>query len=240
MDSQDLAEAERILSSWDLSVTAESRGALLYEVYYERLMENVFRDALGPPLYEEFSRTSILAWNAMDRVIGRGDSLFLENMPAGRKVPLEEVAARSLQEAMSFLRDRLGKARSTWTWGRVHQVTFRHPFGRKWYLRGWFDIGPYGAPGDGRTVFMERFQPGTGYTVAVGPSMRQVVPLGFRSMARSVIPTGASGHFFEPHYNDQTLLWYGGRTHPAWTDRGSILANAESRLRLVPAPVKNP
>jgi penicillin amidase len=240
MDSQDLAEAERILSSWDLSVTAESRGALLYEVYYERLMENVFRDALGPALYEEFSRTSILAWNAMDRVIGRGDSLFLENVPAGRKVPLEEVAARSLQEAMSFLRDRLGNARSTWTWGRVHQVTFRHPFGRKWYLRGWFDIGPYGAPGDGRTVFMERFQPGMGYSVAVGPSMRQIVPLGFRSMSRSVIPTGASGHFFEPHYSDQTLLWYGGRTHPAWTERGSILANAESRLRLVPAPVKNP
>jgi penicillin amidase len=176
----------------------------------------------------------------MDRVIGRGDSLFLEILPAGRKELLEEVAARSLKEAMSFLRDRLGNARSTWTWGRVHQVTFRHPFGKKWYLRGWFDIGPYGAPGDGRTVFMERFQPGMGYSVEVGPSMRQVVPLGFRSMARSVIPTGESGHFFEPHYNDQTLLWYGGRTHPAWTDRGSILANVESRLRLVPAPGKKP
>ena len=238
--SQDLAEAERILSSWDLSVTAESRGALLYEVYYEKLMESVFRDELGPALYEEFSRTSILAWNAMDRVIGQGDSLFLENMSTGRKEPLEDVAARSLLEAMSFLRDRLGEARSTWAWGTVHQVAFRHPFGQKWYLRGWFDIGPYGAPGDGRTVFMERFQPGKGYSVEVGPSMRQVVPLGFRSMARSVIPTGESGHFFEPHYNDQTLLWYGGRTHPAWTDRGSIEANAESRLRLVPPPARNP
>jgi len=92
------------------------------------------------------------------------------------------------------------------------------------------------VPGTGRTVFMERFQPGEGYSVAVGPSMRQVVPLGFRSMARSVIPTGASGHFFEPHYCDQALLWLGGKSHPAWTDRESIGENAESRLRLVPAP----
>jgi len=236
----DLVEAERILSSWDLSVTAESRGALLYEVFYEKLMENVFRDELGPALYEEFSRTSILAWNAMDRVIGRGDSLFLANMATGRKESLEEVAARSLSEAMSGIRERMGEARTTWAWGKVHQVTFPHPFGRKWYLRGWFDIGPYGAPGDGRTVFMERFQPGTGYSVVVGPSMRQVVPLGFRSMARSVIPTGSSGHFFEPHYSDQTPLWYGGRTHPAWTDRETIEANAESRLRLVPVPVLKP
>jgi penicillin amidase len=234
--SPELREASLILSSWDLSAGAESRGALLYEVFYERMMANVFRDELGPALYEEFTRDSILAWNAMDRVIARGDSPFLADRATGRMERLEEVAARSLEEALSRVRDRLGEARSTWAWGKVHRVTFGHPFGKKWYLRGWFDIGPYGVPGTGRTVFMERFQPGEGYSVVVGPSMRQVVPLGFRSMARSVIPTGASGHFFEPHYNDQAPLWLGGKSHPAWTDRESIGANAESRLRLVPAP----
>ena len=236
--SADLREAERTLSSWDLSAGAESRGALLYEIFYGRLMANVFRDELGPALYEEFSRDSILAWSAMDRVIGRGDSPFLANRATGRKERLEEVAARSLAEAQSEIRDRLGEARSAWAWGKVHQVTFGHPFGKKWYLRGWFDIGPYGVPGTGRTVFMERFQPGGDYSVNTGPSMRQLVPLGFRFMARSVIPTGASGHFFEAHYSDQAPLWLGGKTHPAWTDRESIEANAEFRLRLVPAPGK--
>jgi penicillin amidase len=199
-------------------------------------MANVFLDRLGPDLYAAFSRSSILAWNAMDRVIARGDSLFLASRATGRKERLEEVAARSLAEAMSRIREQLGEARSAWSWGKVHRVTFGHPFGRKWYLRGWFDVGPYGVAGTGRTVFMERYPPGEGYSVAVGPSMRQVVPLGFRSLARSVIPTGASGHFFERHYSDQTLLWLGGRTHPAWTDPAEIEANAESRLRLVPAP----
>ena len=234
--SPELREASLLLSSWDLSAGAESRGALLYEVFCERLTENVFGDELGPALYGEFTRDSILAWNAMDRVIARGDSLFLANRATGRAERLSDVAARSLEEALSRIRDRLGEARSMWSWGKVHRVTFGHPFGRKWYLRGWFDVGPYGVPGTGRTVFMERFQIGEGYSVVTGPSMRQVVPLGFRSMARSVIPTGASGHFFEPHYSDQTSLWLGGKTHPAWTDRESIGANAESRLRLVPAP----
>jgi penicillin amidase len=234
--SPDLHEAERILSSWDLSATSGSRGALLYEIFYDRLMANVFRDGLGPGLYAEFSRTSILAWNALDRVIERGDSAFLTDPGTGRKTPLEEVAARSLSDALREIRERLGEARSGWSWGKVHRVTFGHPFGRKWYLRDWFDVGPYGVPGTGRTVFMERYRPGEGYAVTVGPSMRQIVPLGFRSRARSVIPTGASGHFFEPHYSDQTPLWLRGGTHPAWTDRAEIEENAESRLRLVPAP----
>jgi acyl-homoserine lactone acylase PvdQ len=64
--------------------------------------------------------------------------------------------------------------------------------------------------------------------------MRQVVPLGFRGKARSVITTGSSGHFFERHYRDQSTLWLSGKTHPAWTDRADVDANAEARLTLTP------
>jgi penicillin amidase len=65
--------------------------------------------------------------------------------------------------------------------------------------------------------------------------MRMIVSPGDRGLARSSIPTGQSGHFFEPHYADQSRLWLSGQTHPAWTSWPEIEANAEARLRLVPA-----
>ena len=89
-------------------------------------------------------------------------------------------------------------------------------------------------PGDGRTVLKAEFRHGTDFSVLVGPSMRQIVPLGFRAKARSVITTGQSGHFFEPHYDDQSALWLAGKTRPAWTDPDDIEANAKARLRLLP------
>ncbi|HSL92813.1 MAG TPA: penicillin acylase family protein [Candidatus Limnocylindrales bacterium] len=227
-------EAADLLSGWDLFAGADSRGALLYEVFYEKLIENVFRRELGDGLYEEFTRSSRLAWNAMDRVIERGDSLFFVNAATGWKDSLEDLAARSLFSAMLFLKDRLGGVSSTWAWGRLHQVAFEHPFGKKRYLQRWFNIGPYAVGGDGRTVFKEEFRHGTDFKVLVGPSMRQVVPLGFRRKARSVITTGASGHFFERHYRDQSALWLSGKTHPAWTAPGDVEANIESRLKLTP------
>ena len=232
--SPDLREAARILSEWNLCVSVDSPGAALYETFSEKLIENAFRDDMGTALFEEVSRTSRILWNAMDRAVARGDSLFFENVETGRKETLDELMARSLSDAMSSLKHRLGGAYATWSWGRLHQVTFEHPFGRMRYLRRWFNIGPMGVPGDGRTVFKEEFRHGTDFSVVVGPSMRQVVPLGFRRMARSVVTTGASGHFFEPHYGDQSALWLSGRTHPAWTDGRDIEANAESRLRLTP------
>jgi penicillin amidase len=233
-ESPVLREAAKILSEWDLAARADSRGALLYEVFYEKLIENVFRRHLGDDLYEEFSGSSRLAWNAMDRVIERGDSLFFVNAATGRKDSLEDLVARSLVSAMSYLKDRLGGISATWAWGRLHQVTFDHPFGKKRTLQRWVNIGPNAVGGDGRTVFKEEFGHGMDFRVLVGPSMRQVVPLGFRPKARCVITTGASGHFFERHYRDQSALWLAGKTHPAWTDREDVEANAEARLTLTP------
>ncbi len=233
-ESEDFRTAAGILSGWDLRVSEESVGAALYEVFYEKMIENAFRDDLGARLYEEATRTSRLLWNAMDRAIDRGDSYFFENTETVVKESLDDLAARSLLDAMAFLTHRLGKVPSTWKWGRLHQVTFAHPFGKKRYLRRWFNIGPHPVSGDGRTVFKEEFRHGTDFSVLVGPSMRQVVPLGFRSKSRSVITTGQSGHFFERNYRDQSPLWLSGASHPAWTDPRDIRENTGSVLRLTP------
>jgi penicillin amidase len=239
-DSKDFVDAAGILSGWDLRVSADSPGAALYEVLSAKMIENAFRDDLGEELFQEATRTSRLLWNAMDRAIERGDSLFLENTETGVRESLEDLVARSLLDAMAFLTQRLGKVPSTWKWDRLHRVTFEHPFGKKRYLRRWFNIGPHPVPGDGRTVFKEEFRLGTDFSVLVGPSVRQVVPLGFRSKARSVITTGQSGHFFERHYRDQSPLWLSGASHPAWTDPRDIRENTESVLRLTPPKEGSP
>ncbi|HEY5997413.1 MAG TPA: penicillin acylase family protein, partial [Candidatus Deferrimicrobiaceae bacterium] len=173
---------------------------------------------------------------ATDRIVLRGDSVFLSNPADGSKGSLDDAAARALLGTMSFLTDRLGAATSTWRWGQLHQATFGHPFGKNRFLARWFDIGPFPAPGDGRTVFKQEFPfGGKDFPVKVGPSMRMIVSPGDRKAATSSITTGQSGHFFESHYADQSKLWLSGQGHPAWTSRGDVEANAEARMTLVPA-----
>lgn len=227
-------QAVRLLSGWDRRASADSPGATLFEVFSEKLIENTFRDDLGAELFEEATRSSRLLWNAMDRAVAEGASPFFEDSATGKRETLDDLATRSLVDAMSLIQHRLGNAPDTWRWGRLHQVAFEHPFGKTRYLRRWFSIGPNPMPGDGRTVLKGEFRHGTDFSVLVGPSMRQVVPLGFRRQARSVITTGQSGHFFEPHYRDQTRLWLSGKTHPDWTDPADIEAHLQARLRLLP------
>ncbi|GAB4366653.1 MAG: penicillin acylase family protein [Deltaproteobacteria bacterium] len=227
-----MRQAVRLLSAWDRAASADSAGATLFEVFSEKLIENTFRDDLGEELFEEATRNSRLLWNAMDRAVAEGDSPFFEDSATGRKETLDELATRSLVDALARIQHDLGNAPDTWRWGRLHQVSFEHPFGKKRYLRGWFSIGPHPMAGDGRTVMKGEFRHGSDFSVLVGPSMRQIVPLGSRKRARSVLTTGQSGHFFEPHYRDQAPLWLSGKTHPAWTDPADIRDHLQSRLLL--------
>src|SRR4030065_1663015 len=71
-ESKEFGEAARILSGWDLRVSGDRIGATLYEVFYEKMIENAFRDDLGEDLFEEMTRTSRLLWNAMDPATHRG------------------------------------------------------------------------------------------------------------------------------------------------------------------------
>jgi penicillin amidase len=235
-ENRAFGDAARILSSWDRQAGADSRGALVYEVFYWKLAEQLFGGAMGPKLFEAFLGYPRLVWNATDRIVRRGDSAFLANAADGTKDSLDDAAARALIGTMAFLTERLGAATSTWRWGQLHQATFGHPFGRNRLLARWFDIGPFPAPGDGRTVFKQEFPlGGKDFPVKVGPSMRMIVSPGDRGTATSAITTGQSGHFFEPHYADQSKLWLSGQGHPAWTSRADVEANAESRMTLVPA-----
>ena len=76
---------------------------------------------LGADLFEEATRSSRLLWNAMDRAVAEGASPFFEDSATGKRETLDDLATRSLADAMSLIKHRLGNAPETWHWGRLHQ-----------------------------------------------------------------------------------------------------------------------
>ena len=52
--------------------------------------------------------------------------------------------------------------------------------------------------------------------------------------SQTVIPTGQSGHPFNPHYDDQIELWLNGQYHPMRFSREAVEAAAVDHLILQP------
>jgi penicillin amidase len=109
--------------AWDCRVTAESRPALLLNVWMTHIAHAGFGEEIAP-------------WADAGMVLKA-----LEANPDRR------LLANSLRSAVQQLEENLGGRYDTWRWGRIHQLFLRHPLNQK----AW-NLGPIERPGDANTV----------------------------------------------------------------------------------------
>ncbi|MGW2435990.1 penicillin acylase family protein [Streptomyces goshikiensis] len=125
----------------------------------------------------------------------------------------DELFARAMEDARWELTAKLGKDQSTWTWGRLHQLTLKNQtLGTKGpgFMQWLLNRGPWNLGGGEATVNATGWNAASGYEVTWVPSMRMVVNLNDLDKSRWINLTGASGHAYHSHYTDQTTMWAKG------------------------------
>jgi len=95
---------------WDGAVTADSRAALIYEVWMTRLPEAIGNQSTGADV-ESLLRA-------------------LETQPN------PEAMQKSLDAALDQIAQRLGRDETAWQWGKLHQLLLAHPLGKPEYQLG--------------------------------------------------------------------------------------------------------
>ncbi|MEU0300158.1 penicillin acylase family protein [Streptomyces sp. NPDC006175] len=125
----------------------------------------------------------------------------------------DELFARAMEDARWELTAELGKDMSTWSWGRLHQLTLRNQtLGKEGpdLLQRALNRGPWDLGGGEAAVNATGWNAAGGYEVIWVPSMRMVVNVGDWDKSRWINLTGSSGHAFSAHYTDQTDKWVEG------------------------------
>ncbi|WP_240138057.1 penicillin acylase family protein [Streptomyces sp. MUM 178J] len=125
----------------------------------------------------------------------------------------DELLARAMKDARWELTAKLGKDASTWTWGRLHQLTLTNQtLGAEGpgFLQRILNRGPWNLGGGEAAVNATGWNAAVGYDVVWVPSMRMVVTVGDWDKSRWINLAGASGHAYHAHYTDQTDKWAKG------------------------------
>jgi penicillin amidase len=209
--------AASILLGWDGEMKADSPAAVIYHMFYQELLRQAIQPAMephAPGFFARYLSTLHLAVPAVDAALLSGDPACF---PDGVLPRVE----RALMAAWDKASARLGTDPSTWRWGDLHPLTFRHLFGRgrgtaSRFLAWLFGLnrGPFPRPGDGMTVNLGAFLLTAPFAVEVGPSYRQLVDLGAPEDSRWIVAGGVSGDPGSRHYADQIPAWLAGKTHP--------------------------
>jgi penicillin amidase len=195
--------ASSMVLNWDCRLEASSAAAAVFEAWIERIYAPLFAGAAARPSLE----------------------VLLTRM---ERAPSATLLEKTAEEAWRDLERTLGPDRAQWRWGRLHQLTLRHPAG----VPEW-NLGPLERPGDANTP---NAAGGAGFRQANGASYRQILDLA--DWDRSVMTNvpGESGNPESPHYKDLLEEWHRGGYHPMPFSRSAVEAATERVTVLQPAP----
>ena len=158
--------------------------------------------AVGDTAGDTLSDTSSSASSSISHL---GSATF--NSPCQR----DSIIQTSFRESLRILALTFGRDIRQWQWGRMHTLTFRHPFDKAGKLVASFvDIPAGPMPGGPTTVLQGTYYLWNPYAMQIGPSMRMVTDMS-QPILYGVLPTGNSEAIFGDHYKDMLPLYKRGK-----------------------------
>jgi len=206
--------AAALLDGWDGQQTADSAPAAYLNAVWRNLLRIAFDDEMAPTgrLAEGDERWLELMRRMLDDPT---DAWWDDVTSVGVVEERDEMLDRAMLDASFELRGRLGDDPAGWRWGKLHTLALvSETFGTSGIgpIEWLFNRGPLELGGGQDTVDATSWTATEGYGVDWSPSMRMVVDLSDLDASRYVNLTGASGHAFDAHYDDQAALWAAGET----------------------------
>jgi penicillin amidase len=231
----DLQTALSYFRNWHFQLSKDDVPTTLFHVFFTHLLKNIFQNKMGDALYEKYIFIANLPYRTVPVLLRNPSSWWFDDPSTPQIETRDDVIRKSLRETIEELKTSLGGEMKTWSWGLLHTITFRHPFGSQPPLGSVFNIGPFPVGGSGTTLNNGEYYLAAPYQETLGPSMRQIVDFSDLNGALSIIPTGESGQPMHEHYSDQTPLWLSGEYHSMPIDSAHVAEATKHTLSLLPA-----
>ena len=207
------------LQNWDGGMRADEIAPTIYSVFLNRLIFNTFFEALGPERYAEFIYLNNIPLETLANILPDTASIWWQ------QIPRDSIIQLSFRQSLRILGSSLGPDIRRWQWGRLHTLTFQHPFDKAGkMIARLVDIPAGPMSGGPTTVLQGTYYLWNPYAMQIGPSMRMVTDMK-DPVLYGVLPTGNSEAIFGDHYKDMLPLYQSGAliripldetSNPAW------------------------
>ncbi len=233
-------DAQKLLRTWNFTEPTgqsdQAAAAAYYNAVWSKLLDLTFNDDLTGDIQADGGGRWM---EAVALLLKKPNDPWWDNKQTPGVIEgRDEILRQAMVEARRDLTKRLGKNPGTWQWGNLHRLTLQHKVlggdDVPGVVRSLFNRGPWDMPGGSSIVNANGYDASQGFAVNWAPSMRMVVDLGNLDRSRWVNQTGASGHPFSSHYDDQVGAWIEGETYPWPSTEKAVRAADPETLRLLP------
>ncbi len=223
-----------LLEEWDGFHNLDSTGAAVFYTLFHTFTRNTFKDELGDDLYKAFLKTR-LPDRAAFRIVDNPDSPWWDDRTTPSVETRQDILSASWFQAMDDLIRFAGNDPEKWLWENFHTVEYVHALGRQKPLDKIFNIGPFKSEGAREVPNFQGFRiTPPPFEAYIGPSTRRIFDFADPDRSLGINPSGQSGYFFDPHFDDQARLYFDGKYRPQLTNRAQIEKATASVLQLTP------
>ena len=218
------AENSSLFEGWDYAMDFDSSAATLFNAFFHELMARTFEDQVGEDLWRRELAHPYISYVldlALIKLKDQPDHEFWDDIRTPHlRETRDDILSSSLAAAVDELEDRYGTDPANWAWGKVHQMTFKHPLGSK---LAFLNLDPVPTVGDGQTINAGMWDHENPFDFKSGGVIRMVVDFSALENSTIINPPGQSGHYKSPHYDDQAAPWAEGRQLPMHFDSADEL-----------------
>jgi len=227
-------KAFEILEQWDGFHRLDTKGAGIFYTLYYYLAKALFKDELGEDLFKAFLQTRLVD-KAVFKIMDLENSPWWDDKATSKKETQKDILSAAWFQTLEDLKQFAGNDPEQWSWGEFHRVEFIHALGMKKPLDNVFNIGPFKSEGSRDVLNYQGFRiTPPPFQVYIGPSTRRIIDFADPDHSLGINPTGQSGYFFDPHYDDQARMYMSGNYRTHLMDKAEIEKATASVLKLVP------
>lgn len=228
-----------VLKGWDYQNRMDQAAPALFNVFWRALLARTFHDNLPQDYWPDGGSR----WfEVIRRLVQTPESTWWDDQSTAAKETRDDILILALSDAVSELSKQLGSNSDTWTWGKLHTLTFHNQtlgISGIGPIESIFNRGPYQTSGGGSIINNTAWDATEtdgkkAYQVVSLPSERLIVDISDLPASLSVITTGESGHAYHTNYADQADLWRNIQYHPMLWGRQQVESTAKQHLVLTP------
>lgn len=215
-------EALIYLRNWNYRTTPTDIATTIVNKFFTKILQNTFEDEFGKEILDDFEYSLTPAYRIMEKLLSNEKSLWFDNIKSDSVENRDQIIKKSFRESVYELQEMLGAEMKMWQWGKLHTISFKHPFGSRSPLDKVFNVGPFPAGGSEQTINKGAFKLSGSFELFACPSMRQIIDFAQPQSAFRVLTLGQSGQAMHTHYDDQISLWLNGGYRQTTIDRKLI------------------
>jgi penicillin amidase len=196
------------LKSWDGFMESSTTGGTVFEFTIYHMMKETLEGYIG----SEHLKTYL---NLVDYWSFLKGFLKDDNKPpvTGKDPSItpkdrDSIVLNGFKNAVAEMVSSLGANEKNWQWGKVHTIEYVHAVGMKKPLNLLFNVGPFPCPSEFPAINRMKSKMGDHeYKISSLPSTRRLIDCNVPEESLSIIPTGNSGNFMSPFYDDQAQMF---------------------------------